>query len=80
MKALLDLLNSKFKGKKTYTTAAVAVLTAAISYLSGEATLIQALQLAVTGAMGATLRHGLSTELLNAMVEAAVAAATKKKK
>lgn len=49
-----------FKGKKTYLLAAGAVLSAGGAYLSGEATVAQALQLAFTGALSATLRHGLA--------------------
>lgn len=46
-------------GKKTYITAALAVITAIATYLMGEATLAEAAQLAFTGAIGAFLRKGI---------------------
>lgn len=50
------------KGKKTYLTAGVAVLTAGAAYATGEATPIQATQLVVTALMGAFLRNGVSAK------------------
>lgn len=48
-----------FAGKKTYITAGVAVITAVASYLTGDATLMQTLQLSFTAILSATLRNGL---------------------
>ena len=48
------------EGYKTYIIAALAVLGAIGGYLAGEATLPQAIQLAVTAILGATLRHGIA--------------------
>lgn len=59
MLSLLDLKET-FKGKKTYTTAIVAILTAALAYFSGESTLMAALELAFTGAIGMTLRASVT--------------------
>jgi hypothetical protein len=50
------------KGKKTYVVAALAVLSAIGAYLTGDATLAQAIQLAVTALLGMTLRSGITTE------------------
>lgn len=47
------------KGYKTYVTAALAVLTAASAYLTGEATLMQTAQLVFTAIMGATVRNAV---------------------
>lgn len=47
------------KGYKTYIVAALAVLSAAASYLVGDMSLQDALQLAFTGLIGATLRNGI---------------------
>ena len=49
----------KLKGKKTYVTAALAVAGAAAGYLTGEATVAQAAQMAITAVLAATLRHGM---------------------
>ena len=51
---------SKLKGKKTYAFAAAAVLTALSTYLTGDATAIEALQLGITGVLGATVRSSIS--------------------
>jgi VIT1/CCC1 family predicted Fe2+/Mn2+ transporter len=50
----------KLKGKKTYVAAAVTILGAGASYLTGDATAIQAAQMAVTAVLAATLRHGFA--------------------
>lgn len=60
---LLILLNEKFKGKKTYAAAFAAISAAILSYLSGEATLLSAMQLAFTGLMGATIRAGVTSDI-----------------
>jgi VIT1/CCC1 family predicted Fe2+/Mn2+ transporter len=49
----------KLKGKKTYVAAALTVVGAAASYLTGDATAIQATQMATTAVLAACLRHGL---------------------
>ena len=48
-----------FKGKKTYITAALAVAGAGAGYLTGDATAMQAAQMAVTAILAATLRNGM---------------------
>lgn len=48
------------KGYKTYILASVTVIGAAASYLVGDISLTAAVQLAVTAAIGATLRQGIS--------------------
>jgi formyltetrahydrofolate hydrolase len=46
-------------GKKTYITAAVAIIGAIAGYLTGDLDLGAAVQLAVTAILGATLRNGI---------------------
>ena len=48
------------RGYKTYITAGIGVLTAVASYLVGDMALAQALQLAITAVLGATLRHSIA--------------------
>jgi len=50
------------KGKKTYVVAALAVLGAIAGYLTGDLSLSDAIQTAVTAVIGATLRAGIATE------------------
>jgi len=52
-----------FQGKKTYIVAALAVLGAIGAYLTGDATMAEAIQLAVTAILGATIRAGVATEV-----------------
>lgn len=59
---LFAMLNRKFEGKKTYTTAIITILSAALAYFAGELTLFETLQLAIPAIMGAFVRHGLKTE------------------
>jgi len=47
------------KGYKTYITAGLAVLGALAGWLTGDLELGQAIQLAVTAILGATLRNGI---------------------
>jgi len=47
------------KGKKTYVTAALAVLTAVGAYLTGDATVVQTTQLVFTALLGVFLRNGM---------------------
>jgi hypothetical protein len=49
----------KFKGKKTYVAAALTIVGAGASYLTGEATVAQAAQMAITAVLAATLRNGM---------------------
>jgi len=49
----------KFKGKKTYVAAALTIVGAGASYLTGEATAVQAAQMVITAIFAATLRHGV---------------------
>jgi hypothetical protein len=51
------------KGYKTYILAGVTIIGAVASYLVGDITLQAAVQLAVTAALGATLRDGISSVL-----------------
>jgi hypothetical protein len=47
------------RGKKTYVVAALSILGAGAGYVTGDATAMQAAQLAVTALLGATLRSGM---------------------
>ncbi len=57
---MLALLNGKAKGKKTYAAAVAAVAAALVAYLAGDATVLEALQLAFTGLLAGTLRSGIN--------------------
>lgn len=48
-----------FKGKKTYVTAGVTVITAIAAYLVGDVGLADTIQLVVTSILAATIRHGI---------------------
>ncbi len=48
------------QGKKTYLTAVASVVGALAAYASGEASLIDAAQVAVTGLVGAFVRKGIA--------------------
>lgn len=79
-------MNELLLGKKTYTLAVVAILTAGLAYLGGGVELMDAVQLALVGGVAATLRHAItqaigSPELADAVVdvvEDVVAKAAKK--
>lgn len=47
------------KGKKTYVLGFVTLLSAAASYAVGDITLVEAVQLAVTAALGMTVRNAI---------------------
>ena len=47
------------KGKKTYLAALLTIIGAGVSYLNGDATVMQAAQMAVTAILAATLRSGM---------------------
>tara|TARA_R110000868_G_scaffold12008_3_gene58377 strand:- start:451 stop:612 length:162 start_codon:yes stop_codon:yes gene_type:complete len=47
------------RGKKTYVVAALSILGAGAGYVTGDATAMQAAQLAVTALLAATLRSGI---------------------
>ena len=49
-----------FAGKKTYITAAVAVIGAIAAYLTGDATAADTAQLVVTALLAAFLRSGVA--------------------
>lgn len=49
------------KGYKTYILATVTVIGAAASYLVGDITLVEALNLAIPAVTGAFVRNGIST-------------------
>ena len=53
-------MNGILKGKKTYVVAALTILGAIASYLTGDVALSDAVQLVVTAALGATIRSGIS--------------------
>lgn len=50
------------KGKKTYITAAVAIITALATYAVGDATVAQTAQLVFTALLGAFIRHGVDQQ------------------
>jgi hypothetical protein len=50
-------------GKKTYIVAILSALGAVGSYLTGEASLADALQVLITAVMGATIRAGVTREV-----------------
>lgn len=50
-----------FKGKKTYIVALLAVASAGYAYVTGQADGVSAIQLAITGVLGATLRSGVNS-------------------
>lgn len=50
------------KGKKTYVVAVLSILGAIGAYLTGDATMAEAIQLSITAVLGATLRAGMATE------------------
>jgi len=56
---LLKRLKYMLKGKKTYVTGTLAILTAIAAYLTGDSTLIEAIQLVVTAALGMTVRNAI---------------------
>lgn len=49
-------------GYKTYITAGLAVISAIAGYLTGDATLSEAAQLAFTAIMAATVRAGIKAD------------------
>lgn len=49
-------------GYKTYLVAGVTVIGAVVSFLVGDISLVQAAQLAVPAILGATIRHGISSD------------------
>ncbi len=50
------------KGKKTYVSAGIAVITAVAAYLTGDISIAEAGQLVLTAVLGVTIRHAVSTE------------------
>ena len=49
-------------GYKTYITAAVTIIGAVGAYLSGEVSLVDTVQLVVTGLIGAFLKNGMAAK------------------
>lgn len=49
----------KLKGKKTYVVAAVSIVGAAASYLTGEASAAQAGQMIITAILASTVRNAI---------------------
>lgn len=49
----------KLKGKKTYVVGGLSILGAAASFLVGDATALQAAQLAITAILGMTVRNAI---------------------
>ena len=60
---ILKQLKIMLKEKKTYVVAAVAIITALGSYLTGDLSLTDTLQIALTAILGATLRNGIKSEV-----------------
>lgn len=52
-------LNGILAGKKTYIVSVTAIITAITTYLTGDASLADSLQLVVTALLGATIRNGI---------------------
>lgn len=50
-----------FAGYKTYIVAGLTAIGALASYLMGETSIQDAIQLAVTAILASTIRHGVST-------------------
>lgn len=48
-------------GKKTYMVALATILGAGSAFLSGQLAAPDAIQMAITAILGATIRHGIST-------------------
>ena len=49
-----------FAGYKTYITAAVAIIAALASYMTGDIAVTDAAQLILTAVLGATIRNGIA--------------------
>lgn len=49
----------KLKGKKTYVVGALSVIGAAASYLVGDITAPEAIQIAITAILGMTVRNAI---------------------
>jgi len=60
---ILKQLKIMLKDKKTYVVAAVAIITAVSSYLTGDLSLTDTLQITLTAIIGATLRGGIKSEV-----------------
>jgi hypothetical protein len=60
---ILKQLKIMLKDKKTYVVAAVAVISAIASYLTGDLALNDGLQVILTAILGATLRNGIKSEV-----------------
>lgn len=69
---MLNFLNETFKGKKTYTVAIIAILTAAITFFNGEATMMEAIELALGGGLGMFIRHAIKWEVAEVAAPAVV--------
>jgi hypothetical protein len=54
-------MNKLLQGKKTYFTAAAAILTALGMYAGGEATVAQVAQMVITALLAAFLRNGIAS-------------------
>lgn len=48
-----------FKGKKTYITGAIAIITAIGAYLTGDLLMAEAAQAVLTAILGMTIRNGI---------------------
>ncbi len=51
----------KFKGKKTYIVGALGVIGAIASFLVGDASAIEASQIAITAILGMTMRNAIGS-------------------
>jgi type IV secretory pathway VirB2 component (pilin) len=55
----ITLILEFLQGKKTYSAAIIAILSAALAYASGETNLVDSLQIVVPALLSMTLRSGM---------------------
>jgi hypothetical protein len=55
------MIMGKFKGKKTYIVGALGVIGAIASFLVGDASAIEASQIAITAILGMTMRNAIGS-------------------
>jgi hypothetical protein len=56
----LEQIRTALKGKKTYLTASIAVLSTVLAWAVGEVEIVEASQLVLTAILGVTIRSGIS--------------------
>jgi len=59
---LLTTLKPMLKGKKTYITGTLAILTAIAMYLTGDANIADTAQTIITSILGMTVRNAVATK------------------